>query len=130
MKRLIGIIIIAILLIAGGIAEEIYIRKTISTLDYYATNLQSKLTENEDNINTEEINTSFDELNEYWKGTETIFCYLTNFEKFRSLDESVVKLETAIKYNDFSVANENLTLIKNYTKVLYYTLGTSLNNLL
>lgn len=130
MKKLIGVIIITVLLLAGGIVEEIYVRNTISNLDYFATNLETKLRENEDNINTDEIKASFNELNEYWKQTETIFCYLTNFEKFRSLDESVVKLDTAIKYNDFSVANENLTLIKNYTKVFYFTLGMSLNNIL
>ena len=85
---------------------------------------------NKDNINTKEISSSFDELNNFWTETETAFCYLTNFEKFRSLDESVVKLNSAIFYNDFSVATENLTLIKNYAKVLYYTLGTSLNNII
>lgn len=130
MKRLIGIIIITILLIGGGIVEEIYIRKTITRLETYAINLEEKIMANKDNINTKEINSSFDELNNFWTETETAFCYLTNFEKFRSLDESVVKLNSAIFYNDFSVATENLTLIKNYAKVLYYTLGTSLNNII
>lgn len=130
MKRLIGIIIITILLIGGGIVEEIYIRKTITRLETYAINLEEKITANKDNINTKEINSSFDELNNFWTETETAFCYLTNFEKFRSLDESIVKLDSAIFYNDFSVATENLTLIKNYAKVLYYTLGTSLNNII
>ena len=130
MKRLIGIIIITIILIGGGITEEIYINKTITKLEFFATNLEEKINKNKDDINTEDINTSFNELDNFWKQTESVFCYLTNFEKVRSLDESVVKLKTAIFYNDFSVATENLALIKNYAKVLHYTLGVSLNNII
>ena len=130
MKRLIGIIIITIILIGGGIVEEICINKTITKLEFFATNLEEKINKNKDDINTEDINTSFNELDNFWKQTESVFCYLTNFEKVRSLDESVVKLKTAIFYNDFSVATENLALIKNYAKVLHYTLGVSLNNII
>ena len=130
MKRLIGIIIITIILIGGGITEEIYINKTITKLEFFATNLEEKINKNKDDINTEDINASFNELDNFWKQTESVFCYLINFEKVRSLDESVVKLKTAIFYNDFSVATENLALIKNYAKVLHYTLGVSLNNII
>ena len=130
MKRLIGIIIITIILIGGGITEEIYINKTITRLEFFATNLEEKINKNKDDINTEDINASFNELDNFWKQTESVFCYLTNFEKIRSLDESIIKLKTAIFYNDFSVATENLALIKNYAKVLHYTLGVSLNNII
>ena len=130
MKRLIGIIVITRLLIGGGSLEEIYINKTITKLGDLANNLETKIMENKDNINTEDINNSFGELENFWIKTETSFCYITNFEKFRALDESVVKLKTAIFYNDFSVATENLALIKNFEKVLNYTLGISLNNII
>ena len=130
MKRLIGIIIITVILIGGGIVEEVYINKTITRLEFFATNLEEKINKNKNDINTEDINASFNELDNFWKQTESVFCYLTNFEKVRSLDESVVKLKTAIFYNDFSVATENLALIKNYAKVLHYTLGVSLNNII
>ena len=40
MKRLIGIIIITAILIGGGIIEEIYINKTITRLEFFATNLE------------------------------------------------------------------------------------------
>ena len=130
MKRLIGIIVITLLLIGGGILEEVYINKTITKLGDLANNLETKIMENKDNINTEDVNNSFGELENFWIKTETSFCYITNFEKFRALDESVVKLKTAIFYNDFSVATENLALIKNFEKVLNYTLGISLNNII
>ena len=130
MKRLIGIIIITVILIGGGIVEEVYINKTITRLEFFATNLEEKINKNKNDINTEDINASFNELDNFWKQTESVFCYLTNFEKIRSLDESIIKLKTAIFYNDFSVATENLALIKNYAKVLHYTLGVSLNNII
>ena len=66
MKRLIGIIVITLLLIGGGILEEIYINKTITKLGDLANNLETKIMENKDNINTEDVNNSVGELENFW----------------------------------------------------------------
>ena len=130
MKKLIGVLIIIVLLITGGILEEIFINKTTDKLVYYSSNLETLFKDNQENINTPEINEEFSKLKIFWDETEDVLCYITNFEKIRTLDENITKLESAIKYNDFSVASENLALIKNYKEVLHYVLGANIDNVL
>ncbi len=130
MKKLIGVLIIIALLITGGILEEIFINKTTDKLVYHSSNLETLFKDNQENINIPEINEEFSKLKIFWDETEDVLCYITNFEKIRTLDENITKLESAIKYNDFSVASENLALIKNYKEVLHYVIGTNIDNVL
>lgn len=130
MKRAIGMIIIALLLVGFGIWEEIYVDKTIKTLSHNSIHLEKLLDENEENINCPDVVKEFKGLDKFWNKAENNLCYIVNFEKIKPINESIFKLEGAIKENDFSVAIENVKTLQNYSNNLRYIMGASVNNIL
>lgn len=130
MKRAIGMIIIALLLVGFGIWEEIYVDNTIKTLSHNSIHLEKLLDENEENINCPDVVKEFNGLDKFWNKAENNLCYIVNFEKIKPINESIFKLEGAIKENDFSVAMENVKTLQNYSNNLRYIMGASVNNIL
>ncbi len=130
MKRAIGMIIIALLLVGFGIWEEIYVDRTIKTLSHNSVHLEKLLDENEENINCLDVVKEFKSLDKFWNKAENNLCYIVNFEKIKPINESIFKLEGAIKENDFSVAMENVKTLQNYSNNLRYIMGASVNNIL
>ena len=129
MKRLISILILLITIICIAVTEEIFIHKFINTLTSKAEVVCVQIESNKDNLNNKEISTLFDDLEEFWKKSKTVLCYFTNYEKIKNVDESFVKLSTAIKNNDLSLATENIALVEEYSSFFHYMMGFNLNNL-
>ena len=130
MKRAIGMIIIALLLVGFGIWEEIYVDRTIKTLSHNSVHLEKLINENEENINCPDVINEFKGLDKFWNKAENNLCYIVNFEKIKPINESIFKLEGAIKENDFSLAMENVKTLQNYSNNLRYIMGASVNNIL
>ena len=130
MLRLISMIIITLLLIGCGIAEELFVRNTIHTLNTHAKVLDSLIEENEEDLNIPEIKEEYGKIKSFWNKTEHVLTYIVNFEKIRAIGEAVIKLEGAITQNDFSVAVENIKLIINYSENLSYVMGGDISNIL
>lgn len=130
MKRAVGMIFIALLLIVCGLCEEIYVHKTINTLTHTSNHLEILVEENKDNINCDAVKNELNGLKKYWEKTEKNLCYIVNFEKIKPINESIIKLEGAVKENDFSVAMENVKTLQNYSNTLHYIMGISATNIL
>lgn len=129
MKRTISIIILTIILISFATFEELFIQNFISTLKNKAEQVSIAINKNEENINTEEVLKSVDNLKVFWEDSKSTICYFTNYEKIKSIDESFVKLSTSIKHNDMSLASENIAVIKDYSEFFKYLMGFNLNTL-
>ena len=128
MKRLFAILSLIIVLIAICTFEEVFLDKFIPQFTSEANSL-STLIKGTENLNNEEINTNYKKLNNNWNNAKIIMCFFTNYEKIKSLDESFIKLNSAIKNNDKNLANENISIICNYEKFLNYMMGFNFNNL-
>ncbi len=129
MKRFIAMIIISLSLVGIATFEEIYIHNFIQNFSAKSQIVSNLVKENQENLNTQELKENFENLKNLWSNSKTVICYFTNYDKIRTTDESIVKLEDAIKENDFSLANENIAVLKNYSQFFHYTMGFNINNL-
>ena len=129
MKRLISILIIFFLIVSIAIFEEIYVNNFINNLSSKADIVSVCIKENENNLNIDKINNNFSHLKNFWSKSKKVLSYFINYEKIKTLDESFIKLDIAIKRNDFSLASENNALIKEYSQFFEFLMGFNLNNL-
>lgn len=129
MKKFFSILFLLVVLISIATFEEIYTHHFLRDLDNKSNIVLTEIEKNKENLNIPAVNNSFDDLNTYWHKAKNTLCYFTNYEKIRNLDESFVKLSTAIKNNDLSLATENATVIKEYSSFFEYLMGFTINNL-
>lgn len=129
MKRLISILILLIIIIGIAITEELFIHNFITNLTTKAEIVSVKIENNKENLNNENLTKTYNELKEFWEKSKIGLCYFTNYEKIKTVDESFVKLSTALKNNDLSLATENIAVIKEYGDFFHYMMGFNLNNL-
>lgn len=129
MKKLIAILVLVSILIAIATLEQVYINNFINTLNAKSQQVSALIEVDTENLNREEVKSSFEDLNKFWNDAKNKLCYFTNYEKIKSTDESFVKLETAIKNNDSSLAIENISIIKAYGDFFTYFMGFNINNL-
>ena len=129
MKKLFSIIAIVIILAGVSIFEEIYSKHFISTLSSKADQTSIAISSNKENIDNNEVKTSYNDLKKYWDKSKTVLCFFTNYEKIKAIDESIIKVDTAIKHNEVSLAIENISIIKEYEKIFKSMIGFNINNL-
>lgn len=129
MKRFISILFIFLLIISIAIFEEIYVNNFIDTLSKKADVVSISIKENENDLNIKNINNNLKNLKTFWNNSKKVLSYFINYEKIKTLDESFIKLDIAIKRNDFSLASENIAIIKEYSQFFEYLMGFNLNNL-
>lgn len=129
MKRNIVIVFILLLLFGIGLCEEILVKDTVSNLDSLTTSLSQTIAQNEDNLNTENVKTNMKNLENYWVKTKNKICFFANFDKIKFMDESLIKLDSAIKENDKLLAIENLSMVASFPKLINYVMGFNINNL-
>ena len=129
MKRLISILVLIIIIIGIATTEELFIHNFITTLTTKAEVVSVEIEKNKDNLNNENISKVYNDLKNFWTKSKVGLCYFTNYEKIKTVDESFVKLSTALKNNDLSLATENIAVIKEYGDFFHYMMGFNLNNL-
>lgn len=129
MKRLISILILLIIIIGIAIAEELFIHNFITNLTTKAEVVSVEIENSKENLKNENITKTYNDLKDFWKKSKIGLCYFTNYEKIKTVDESFVKLSTALKNNDLSLATENIAVIKEYGDFFHYMMGFNLNNL-
>lgn len=129
MKKFFSIMVIIIILASVSIFEEIYSKHFIITLSNKAEETSSAISTNKDNIQNNDVITSYNNLKNYWNKSKIILCFFTNYEKIKAVDESIIKVETAIKYNEISLAIENISIIKEYEKIFKFMIGFNINSL-
>lgn len=129
MKRFLSILILIIVLSGISILEEVFLHNFITNLTNKAEVVSIAIENSKDNVSNDEILKNFYDLKDFWHKSKNRLCYFTNYEKIKTVDESFVKLSTAIKNNDLSLATENIAVIKEYGDFFHYMMGFNLNNL-
>lgn len=129
MKRNLIIVLIVLIIIAVCAIEEIVLSNINSNLTHYTEELSTSITENSDNLSTFEVEEKYKDLSSFWKDAKRKLCYLTNYEKIRIMDESIIKLGASIENNDESLTIENLAIVETFSEFTYYFMGFNINNL-
>lgn len=129
MKRNLIIVLIVLLIVAVCAIEEIVLSNLNSNLAHYTEELSTSITENSDNLSTFEVEEKYKDLSSFWKDAKRKLCYLTNYEKIRIMDESIIKLGASIENNDESLTIENLAIVETFSEFTYYFMGFNINNL-
>lgn len=129
MKRNLIIVLIVLLIVAVCAIEEIVLSNINDNLAHYTEELSTSITENSDNLSTFEVEEKYKNLSSFWKDAKRKLCYLTNYEKIRIMDESIIKLGASIKNNDESLTIENLAIVEVFSEFTYYFMGFNINNL-
>ncbi len=129
MKRNLIIVLIVLLIVAVCAIEEIVLSNINSNLAHYTEELSTSITKNSDNLSTFEVEEKYNDLSGFWKDAKRKLCYLTNYEKIRIMDESIIKLGASIKNNDESLTIENLAIVEVFSEFTYYFMGFNINNL-
>ncbi len=129
MKRNIIIVCIILIIVSVCIVEELILHNTSDNLLILSQNLSQSLIES-DTINSQENLDNYNKLNDFWKSSKRTLCFLTNYEKIRTLDESIIKLGTALQNDDKSLVVENISIIKSFNEFSHYFMGFNINNLL
>ena len=129
MKKMFAIIFLFIILVAICTFEEIYFHSFISEFTQKSTILSESIKSNENNLNVKETKQKYDELKKYWDDSKKKICYLANYEKIKSMDESFIKVNVALETNDKCLANENIAIIENCEEFFNYIIGFNINNL-
>lgn len=129
MKRNLIIVLIVLIIIAVCAIEEIVLSNINANLAHYTEELSTSITENSDNLSTFEVGEKYKNLSSFWKDAKRKLCYLTNYEKIRIMDESIIKLGASIENNDESLTIENLAIVETFSEFTYYFMGFNINNL-
>lgn len=129
MKRLIAVLFLVAVLITIATLEQVYVNNFLYQLDIKSQQVSQAIEVDDKNLEREDVKNSFEDLNKFWHNAKNKLCYFTNYEKIKSVDESFVKLSTAIENNDSSLAIENIAVIKEYRNLFTYFMGFNINNL-
>lgn len=129
MKRLIAVLFLVAVLITIATLEQVYVNNFLYQLDIKSQQVSQAIEIDDKNLEREDVKNSFKDLNKFWNNAKNKLCYFTNYEKIKSVDESFVKLSTAIDNNDSSLAIENIAVIKEYSNLFTYFMGFNINNL-
>ena len=129
MKKGICIIMLAMILIAISICEELIVHDINTNLKKYSVKLHETISASSNLSESEEIQKEYKQLNEYWSNQKIKVCVFANYEKIKSIDECIYKLDAAIKNDDKSLAVENISSIEAFTHFLHYFMGFNIHNL-
>lgn len=120
---------LAMILIAISICEELIVHDINTNLKKYSVKLHETISASSNLSESEEIQKEYKQLNEYWSNQKIKVCVFANYEKIKSIDECIYKLDAAIKNDDKSLAVENISSIEAFTHFLHYFMGFNIHNL-
>lgn len=129
MKRTFAILFLLLIIVAICVTEELVLKDVNIKLNTYSSTLYDDLVTNKQNINKESVKNKFSTLRKFWENEKNKLCYLTNYDKIKSMDESVSRLQYSIDNNDFSLAIDSISIVMSYSDFLHYFMGFNINNL-
>ena len=98
MKKLIISAIIALLLITVVVLEQVYLNNSFSQLEAKVDVLSQQVSLTE-NINTEQIQNTIYDLEEYWQNTEKVLCMTINYNDLHRIGEQLQRVKAYIEQN-------------------------------
>ena len=128
MKKAIHISIIILFLIGICITEQILYQKYFEETTKRVEELRL-VAETSTDIDTEEIISRTNDLEDYWTKKESVLCTFINHKEIEDIGVEISKLKSAIKENEKHVFVESLNLISFYLKSYEHMIGINAQNI-
>lgn len=119
MGRAIIAIVLAVLLLGGGIAELVLVDKTFDAVEKSVQQIYDKMEETKETINTQELIAMSEELLKYWHRAENNLQMVLSQILLNDLSVRIVSLRRHVEQNDYDMANtvaaiilDNLTSVR------------------
>lgn len=128
MKRIIGIIIITVFLVAICTLEEILINSTLNEVKQYSKTLY-ELSQKSDTVATEEIISLTNELNDYWLEREPILCFFINYKDVGEMGNEITRMKSYTLSDIKEEFDASLTLVLYYCETFNHITGLSVQNI-
>ncbi len=128
MKKAIHISIIILFLIGICITEQILYQKYFEETTKRVEELRL-VAETSTDVNTEEIISRTNDLEDYWTKKESVLCTFINHKEIEDIGVEISKLKSAIKENEKHVFVESLNLISFYLKSYEHMIGINAQNI-
>lgn len=129
MKR--GFLIITIFSILLGLCvfEEIYLKNNLKILYDKAENLL-EIVESADDVNTELISSTIEDLDEFWKNAENYFCLVVNHINMEEAGEQISKIVSLSKLNNKDELIVEINLLIYYAESYQHIIVPNIQNIL
>ena len=128
MKKAIHISIIILFLIGICITEQILYQKYFEETTKKVEELRL-VAETSTDVNTEDIISRTNDLENYWTKKESVLCTFINHKEIEDIGVEISKLKSAIKENEKHVLVESLNLISFYLKSYEHMIGINAQNI-
>ena len=127
-KRLITVIVIAILLLTLGIVECVLVNNFIVSIDNQVNELIPLYTENKNDITilTEKAN----DIEKKWDDNEQILCLMFNHKDIGILTDTMTRLVEYTKQNNYDDAIVEINILKEYAEKNHTIMGCNIHNIL
>ena len=127
-KRAIIIIIIFVVTITFAIIELISVQKVLSSMENSITDLKMQYELNEDDIT--QFYDKVSDIKEYWTEQEEWLCFLFNHRDLSTITDSINRLQSYTRNNDFDNAVAELAILKDYSTENCHIMGYNIHNIL
>lgn len=105
MSRAIVAIVLAVLLLGGGITELLLVNRTFDRLEQSVQQIYDKMEDTKENIDTEEIISMSESLQNYWRKAEKNLQMVISQIMINDLSVRIISLCRHIEQNDYDMAN-------------------------
>lgn len=128
MKRYWIILLLGFAIIGAVVWEQIYVVNTIDNLKSKTSALYDTIF-NSDNVNTNQIINSVEELDDYWKERENFLCIIFNHKDIEKVGEQITKLTVLTLQNSKQEAEYEVELLKYYVEGYEHIMGVTFQNI-
>ncbi len=129
MKKIIPVTIITILLITIVIMEQVFVHSTLSSLKEKVEDIDFAVKSNS-KIDSENILTDINNLDEYWTSKERILCLSINHNDLNSIGEQIKKIKAYINQDKKEETLLEIELLIFYIDNYRHVMGISPQNIL
>lgn len=127
-SRYITIVCLFLLLIAVVVAEQIFVRNTIDTMQIKVNELNHEV-QVANEISSSNFTQKISEIETLWNEKEQILCLIVNHKDMENVGEQIAKLKVLFSQNDKQKAEQELELLIYYIDNYEHFVSISLQNL-
>lgn len=128
MKRAAAVIFITLLLLVSGIIEIFIVKDVMIELKNSILFIEQKIIQNENNITVLEADMT--SLTSDWEKKEVYLCLMFNHKDLSIITDSLNRLQTCTKLNNYDDAMVELMLLKLYSQNRMHLMGFNVQNIL
>ena len=128
MKKLFGVILVVLSLVAICICEQLMVDTSINYLNEQSLVLYN-LSTNTENVNTEEIIEKTYQLKDYWKEKESMLCFFINYKDMSEMSNEIVRMTSYAQDNIKEEYLASLRLVLYYCETFDHITGFCFNNI-